>query len=167
MTSPNSIALPLINLQRLSAPSRTLMRETGQCLLGQSVQVLAKLTADSGGAPVWPPIVEGTNVEEEFSGGLLFPWGQNMGRPYVLMRVREDSIGFHLQFGLRRLFGGPWLVEREKIATIYPERRILNVFSSVKITEKGGLVWKFWTAHPDEVAQSLEEFGYPVVAGPH
>lgn len=101
-------------------------------------------------------------MDADFVGGLRFPWFQEMARPYVLMTITEEQIGFHLRYGLRHLFGGPWLVERQRIATVYPERR--GLLSNVKIIERGGLAWKFWTSHPDDVVHALGECGYPVVA---
>jgi hypothetical protein len=99
---------------------------------------------------------------EDFIGGLLFPWGQRVGRPGIQLTITKDGIVFRIRYGLGRFFG-PWLVERERVASVYLKRGTLTVLSSVKIVEKSGLVWTFWTLRPDEVAQRFEHMGYPVL----
>jgi hypothetical protein len=63
-----------------------------------------------------------------FIGGVILPWGTSVGRPAILMTITEERIVFrHRYFGS---FFGPWVVERERIVNVYPERRVLlNVLS--------------------------------------
>lgn len=96
-----------------------------------------------------------------FIGGLILPWGTSVGRPGIWMDITEERLVFRHRFIGR--FVGPWIVERERIASVYPERGALgNHFSRVKIIENGGTVWTFWTKRPNDVADTLQEWGYPV-----
>lgn len=117
-------------------------------------------------------MLKGQDMAEDFVdedsdfviGGLVLPWGTSWGRPGIWMDITEKRLVFRHRFFGR--FLGPWIVERERIASVYPERGALGThLSRVKIIEKGGTVWTFWTKRPNDVAETLQEWGYPVTGG--
>lgn len=111
--------------------------------------------------------VSDDSVDEDsdfFIGGLLLPWGTSVGSPGIWMDIAEERIVFRPRYFSR--FFGPWIVDRVLVANVYTDRgTLLTISRSVKIVEKGGFVWTFWTPRPTDVAESLQEWGYPVTAG--
>ncbi len=57
-------------------------------------------------------------------GGLVLPWGTSCGRPGIWMDITERRLVFRHRFFGR--FIGPWIVEHERIASVYPERGALG-----------------------------------------
>ena len=86
--------------------------------------------------------------------------------PLVELSATADALTFSLRFGLNRLgprsLSGPWIANREEVASIRP---ILSaVFQQLRIEVHlvDGRVWMFMALKPHEILPCLRQLGYPV-----
>jgi hypothetical protein len=73
----------------------------------------------------------------------------------------KERLEFRVRHGLGRFFG-PWRLERNDVRLVYRTMRGLDTFHGLGFVRPDGTWWTFWTYHPDEVLDFLEELGYPI-----
>ena len=100
-------------------------------------------------------------MQPEFRGGLAIPGKFRVGTPWILLVPTREQLEFRTRHGLGRFFG-PWRLERDDVRLVYRTMRGLDTFHGLGFLRRDGTWWTFWTYHPDEVLDCLEELGYTI-----
>ncbi len=100
-------------------------------------------------------------MTNEFTGGAWIPSVVQVFPHGIRLKVSEEKLEFHIRYGLNRFFG-PWTLERLKVQLVFREPSGLAFYHSLGILVSSDVWWSFYTYHPEEVLDYLEELGYPV-----